>query len=160
MMARDHVSNFTTNQLQLNLSDYGTGQSQQPHKRIKSVLTTEQEVDPEAADAFRKVQELVAATTPKVDLPFEEPAKEKHFDFPSTEEEPTAATTGAGQTTKTEDGDYSNVRQTTSTQPQMEVIEEECDDGSADILAYIQLKYCTVCHIEIPLRAKHCKQCD
>ena len=42
----------------------------------------------------------------------------------------------------------------------MEVIDEEEDDGSADILAFIELKYCTVCHIEIPLRAKHCKQCD
>jgi hypothetical protein len=40
----------------------------------------------------------------------------------------------------------------------MEVIEEENDD--VDILAFIQLKYCTVCHLEQPLRTKHCKQCD
>jgi hypothetical protein len=42
----------------------------------------------------------------------------------------------------------------------MEVIEEETDDNGCDILQFIDLKYCTVCHLEIPIRAKHCKQCD
>lgn len=44
----------------------------------------------------------------------------------------------------------------------MEVIEEETgqDEENMDILAFIELKYCTMCHLEIPLRAKHCKKCD
>ena len=44
----------------------------------------------------------------------------------------------------------------------MEVIEEETgqDEESMDILAFIELKFCTMCHLEIPLRAKHCKKCD
>jgi hypothetical protein len=132
IMSHNHQSNYTTNQLTLNLSEQYNSAQSQDHKRIRSMLTTEQEVDPESADAFRKVQELVAATTPKADLPF---SHSKHFEFSEADEPPTAATTG-GPVTKTTDGDYSNVRQTTSTQPQMEVIEEE-DDGSADILAFI-----------------------
>lgn len=39
----------------------------------------------------------------------------------------------------------------------MEVIDEETDDNGAEILSFIELKYCTVCHLEIPIRAKHCK---
>ena len=42
----------------------------------------------------------------------------------------------------------------------MEVIDEEHDDNGESILSFIQLKYCTVCHLEIPIRAKHCKKCD
>ena len=48
--------------------------------------------------------------------------------------------------------------QTNNTTQQIDVIEEEHDD--VDILSFIPLKYCTICHLEIPLRAKHCKSCD
>jgi hypothetical protein len=78
------------------------------------------------------------------------------FDFQEDKiEEPTAASTNP--MTKTTEGEYTNVRQTTNTNPHMEIIEEETDDNGADILSFIQLKYCTVCHLEIPIRAKHCK---
>jgi len=73
-------------------------------------------------------------------------------------EEPTAVSTmAAGKT----DGDYTNVRQV-STNPQMEIIEEDADneDNGADILSFIDLKYCTVCHVEMQIRTKHCKHCD
>jgi hypothetical protein len=39
--------------------------------------------------------------------------------------------------TKTTEGEYTNVRQTTSTNPHMEIIEEENDDNGADILSVI-----------------------
>lgn len=61
---------------------------------------------------------------------------------------------------KTE-GEYTNVRQQ-STNPQMEPIEEDFDeeDKGADIMSFIELKYCTLCHLEMPIRTKHCKKCD
>ena len=42
----------------------------------------------------------------------------------------------------------------------MDVIDEELEDNGENILSFIQLKYCTVCHLETPIRAKHCKKCD
>lgn len=170
-----HSSNLTLNLSEFqSQSNYASGSSQQ-HKRIKSVLNTlqveEEEVensaDRERSEAFKKVQEMVAAATPKADLPFgisssDEPEikpaqKKRQFDFNEDKvEEPTAASTTQPVTTKSE-GDYTNVRQTTSTNAQMEIIEEEQDDHGAEILNFIELKYCTVCHLEIPLRAKHCK---
>ena len=66
-------------------------------------------------------------------------------------EESTAASTMAV-------GEYSNVRQT-STNTGMEIIEEDADaeDVVSDILSFIELKYCTVCHLEMQIRTKHCK---
>ena len=59
------------------------------------------------------------------------------FDFQEDNkvEEPTAASTSP--MTKTPEGEYTNVRQTTSTNPHMEIIEEENDDNGADILSFI-----------------------
>jgi palmitoyltransferase len=36
------------------------------------------------------------------------------------------------------------------------------DDESADedVMLFIEYKYCTICHVEQPLRCKHCKNCD
>ena len=47
----------------------------------------------------------------------------------------------------------------------MDTIEEEDVDGQGngdtdDVLLFIEYKYCTVCHVEQPLRSKHCKECD
>lgn len=50
----------------------------------------------------------------------------------------------------------------------MDTIEEEVDavDGQGnngdtdEVLLFIEYKYCTVCHVEQPLRSKHCKKCD
>lgn len=37
---------------------------------------------------------------------------------------------------------------------------ESDDEAQDDLIFYIEAKYCTVCHIEMPLRTKHCKDCD
>ena len=29
-----------------------------------------------------------------------------------------------------------------------------------DIVLFVEIKYCTICHLEQPLRTKHCKSCD
>lgn len=34
------------------------------------------------------------------------------------------------------------------------------DEGDDDVVLFIEYKYCTICHIEQPLRCKHCKTCD
>ncbi|CDW81358.1 dhhc zinc finger domain containing protein [Stylonychia lemnae] len=34
------------------------------------------------------------------------------------------------------------------------------DDENDDVILFVEYKYCTVCHIEQPLRCKHCKNCD
>jgi len=39
----------------------------------------------------------------------------------------------------------------------------ETENQSSDeeeLVMFIEMKYCTVCHIEQPLRSKHCKSCD
>lgn len=38
--------------------------------------------------------------------------------------------------------------------------EEDEDDEDDDVMLFIEYKYCTICHIEQPLRCKHCKTCD
>lgn len=35
--------------------------------------------------------------------------------------------------------------------------DDACDEG---MVLYVEYKYCTICHIEQPLRCKHCKSCD
>ena len=51
-------------------------------------------------------------------------------------------------------------------QSKMDTIEEEDfaiggdineEDESDDVVLFVEYKYCTVCHIEQPLRCKHCK---
>ena len=37
---------------------------------------------------------------------------------------------------------------------------ENDDEEEDDLTLFIEYKYCTICHIEQPLRCKHCKQCD
>lgn len=37
---------------------------------------------------------------------------------------------------------------------------EDEDDDDDDVMLFIEYKYCTICHIEQPLRCKHCKTCD
>jgi hypothetical protein len=34
------------------------------------------------------------------------------------------------------------------------------EDEDEDVVLFIEYKYCTICHIEQPLRCKHCKTCD
>lgn len=29
-----------------------------------------------------------------------------------------------------------------------------------DVVLFVETKYCTICHLEQPIRAKHCKSCD
>ena len=42
-----------------------------------------------------------------------------------------------------------------------EVEEDEYgEEGEQDVVMFVELKYCTVCHLEQPLRSKHCKSCD
>lgn len=38
--------------------------------------------------------------------------------------------------------------------------EEDDEDDDDDVMLFIEYKYCTICHIEQPLRCKHCKTCD
>lgn len=38
-------------------------------------------------------------------------------------------------------------------------VENDDEDGD-DVILFIEYKYCTICHIEQPLRCKHCKRCD
>jgi len=42
----------------------------------------------------------------------------------------------------------------------IEIEELEEDEENDDIVLFIEYKYCTICHIEQPLRTKHCKTCD
>jgi hypothetical protein len=37
---------------------------------------------------------------------------------------------------------------------------EEPESEDEDVVLFIEYKYCTICHIEQPLRCKHCKNCD
>ena len=37
---------------------------------------------------------------------------------------------------------------------------EDLDDEDDEVVLFVEYKYCTICHIEQPLRCKHCKQCD
>ena len=37
---------------------------------------------------------------------------------------------------------------------------DEADEEDEDVVLFIEYKYCTICHIEQPLRTKHCKDCD
>ena len=39
-------------------------------------------------------------------------------------------------------------------------IENLDDDEDDEIVLFVEYKYCTICHIEQPLRCKHCKNCD
>ena len=34
------------------------------------------------------------------------------------------------------------------------------DEEDDEVVLFIEYKYCTICHIEQPLRCKHCKTCD
>ena len=38
--------------------------------------------------------------------------------------------------------------------------EDVQSDGSDEIVLFVESKYCSVCHLEQPLRTKHCKSCD
>ena len=57
---------------------------------------------------------------------------------------------------------------TTTKQIKMDTIEEagenelddDLSDGDEDIVIFVENKYCTICHLEMPLRAKHCKKYD
>ena len=76
----------------------------------------------------------------------------------AAEEEPTTAVS----TNKQSSSEETEPRCTDlEDKPSSEVLAYE-DDGEADadILAFIEHKYCTVCHLEQPLRTKHCRKCD
>ena len=42
----------------------------------------------------------------------------------------------------------------------LEYDEDESEGEGDDVVLFIEYKYCTICHIEQPLRCKHCKTCD
>lgn len=42
--------------------------------------------------------------------------------------------------------------------PEMDDLEKQKEDK--DDLLYVERRYCTVCDVEQPLRAKHCKECN
>lgn len=39
-------------------------------------------------------------------------------------------------------------------------IGDNTTEEDEEVVLFIEYKYCTICHIEQPLRCKHCKQCD
>ena len=39
-------------------------------------------------------------------------------------------------------------------------LDEELSEGDEDLNLFVESKYCTICHLEMPLRTKHCKKCD
>lgn len=39
-------------------------------------------------------------------------------------------------------------------------LDEELTDEDDDIAIFVESKYCTICHLEMPLRTKHCKKSD
>ena len=39
-------------------------------------------------------------------------------------------------------------------------LDEELSDGDENIAMFIESKYCTICHLDMPLRTKHCKKCN
>lgn len=54
--------------------------------------------------------------------------------------------------------DESSYRQQISNyEIEIDLDEQQQDE---DVVLFIEYKYCTICHIEQPLRAKHCKSCD
>lgn len=38
-------------------------------------------------------------------------------------------------------------------------LDEELSEGDEDITVFIENKYCSICHLEMPLRTKHCHKC-
>ena len=38
--------------------------------------------------------------------------------------------------------------------------EDADDENEQDIVLFVEMKYCSICHLEQPLRTKHCKACD
>ena len=38
--------------------------------------------------------------------------------------------------------------------------EPDISEDDDDVMLFVEMKYCTVCHLEQPLRTKHCKACD
>ena len=40
-----------------------------------------------------------------------------------------------------------------------EAAKDESEEDE-ELVLFVESKYCTVCHLEQPLRTKHCKSCD
>ena len=38
--------------------------------------------------------------------------------------------------------------------------DEGDDEGDDEVVLFVEMKYCSICHLEQPLRAKHCKNTD
>ena len=38
--------------------------------------------------------------------------------------------------------------------------DDEISSEDDDVVLFVEMKYCTVCHLEQPIRTKHCKSCD
>lgn len=36
-------------------------------------------------------------------------------------------------------------------------LDEDLSEGDDDVVIFVESKYCTICHLEMPLRTKHCK---
>jgi palmitoyltransferase len=39
-------------------------------------------------------------------------------------------------------------------------IDDEDSSEEDEVILFVDQKYCTICHVEQPLRCKHCKNCD
>ena len=106
-------------------------------------------------EAFQRVQQMVNSVQPPSDCPFGAMEDEEQGSKPALPQlvrdvEPT--------TTQQKTTDYTSVRQesTVASNP----LDQEAEEEDFNPLAFIELKFCTVCHLEMPLRTKHCKQCD
>ena len=45
-------------------------------------------------------------------------------------------------------------------QEDAEAEDEDSDGDNDDVVFFVEYKYCTICHLEQPLRTKHCKSSD
>lgn len=38
--------------------------------------------------------------------------------------------------------------------------DDDVQSSEEELELFVEMKYCTICHLEQPLRTKHCKSCD
>ena len=99
-------------------------------------------------------------------LKLQDPSRQQHQKLPSINVKNTDMDSNSESQHDSEMGGVT----TTKEIRQMDTINEigENEDEAAhssgsdggDIVMFVESKYCTVCHLEQPLRAKHCKSCD
>ncbi|MFO0118114.1 MAG: hypothetical protein ACK521_11055 [bacterium] len=52
-----------------------------------------------------------------------------------------------------------SLKMETITEEEESVKKDELSDED-EVVLYIEHKFCSACHLEMPLRCKHCKDCD